>query len=92
LALFAREENPFAAQVFRMYDAGFLNAASIGFLPRKWERNETQEGDNPDPWGGVGVVHPPGPGQRGRPGQRPGGIHEGGQVRRDDSGRSTPRG
>jgi hypothetical protein len=52
LALFAREENPFAAQVFRMYDAGFLNAASIGFLPRKWERNESQDENNPDPWGG----------------------------------------
>ena len=58
MALFAREENPFAAQVFRMYDAGFLNAASIGFLPKEWERNEKKDEDGKtiDQWFG-GFIH-----------------------------------
>lgn len=57
-ALFAREENPFAAQVFRMYQAGFLNAASIGFLPKDWVRNEKkdEDGNTVDSWLG-GYVH-----------------------------------
>jgi len=32
------EEDPFAMQVYNKYKNGFLNAVSIGFAPKKWER------------------------------------------------------
>jgi HK97 family phage prohead protease len=45
---FARPEiSQFADEIFRLVDAGFVNACSVGFLPLEWEW-----ADDPDrPWG-----------------------------------------
>lgn len=42
--IFAPEEaNPFAQQVRKLYDGGFIKATSIGFLPKKREENIIKE-------------------------------------------------
>ena len=38
------EQHPFGAQVGRMVAAGFLNAVSVGFLPKKWEERRDEKG------------------------------------------------
>lgn len=35
-----RDENPMAESVYRLLLGGYLNAASVGFLPQKWVWNE----------------------------------------------------
>lgn len=43
---FAPEEaNPFAQQVRKLYDGGFLKAVSIGFIPKRWEGNIVKEAE-----------------------------------------------
>ncbi|MBI5071664.1 hypothetical protein HZB93_02090 [Candidatus Falkowbacteria bacterium] len=43
---FAPEDaNPFAQQVRRLYDGGFLKAVSIGFIPKRWEGNTVKESE-----------------------------------------------
>ncbi len=39
-------ETEFAREVFELYAGGFLNAWSIGFIPRRWERLAAEDGDN----------------------------------------------
>src|SRR5262249_43244731 len=39
---FAVEENPIAKLAYGLYKGGFLNAVSVGFIPRRWE-NGSQE-------------------------------------------------
>jgi len=41
------EEFDFADTIYRLYQGGYMNAVSVGFLPTKWEEN--QEFDEKDP-------------------------------------------
>ncbi|MEI7729199.1 MAG: HK97 family phage prohead protease [Verrucomicrobiota bacterium] len=43
--LFATEINPLAKLAYDLYRAGFLNAVSVGFQPRRWEN-----GNDQTPW------------------------------------------
>lgn len=45
VAQFAREEMQFADMVFRLYMGGFLNAVSIGFMPKKMTKREEEKED-----------------------------------------------
>lgn len=40
-----KEENPFADNVFRMYQGRFLRATSVGFMPREWDFLQDEEGN-----------------------------------------------
>lgn len=43
---FAPEDaNPFAQQVRKLYDGGFVKAVSIGFIPKRWEGNIVKESE-----------------------------------------------
>ena len=39
-----KEQNPLADQVFNLYTEKFLNAFSVGFIPKKWKEMESEDG------------------------------------------------
>src|SRR5262245_37258474 len=49
---FASNQNPFAKIARDLYRGGFLKAASVGFIPIKWEDGTGVTGDSPVPVGG----------------------------------------
>jgi HK97 family phage prohead protease len=41
---FATQANPMARIAYELYRGGFLNAVSVGFIPRRWENGATDSG------------------------------------------------